>query len=99
MSEQSTDTIFPASLTFAELEALIRRVVRKELVRIVQQQPGSILDDWSQEGPDDPEGDEALLNEVLEQIEREQTTPAIRIAWETAQAELACAEAAGKLPD
>jgi hypothetical protein len=99
MPEQHTPSPPAANLTIAELEALIRRVVREELVRLVRQQPRSIADDWSHEGPDDPHGDEALLNEVLEQIEREQTTPAIRIVWETAQAELARAEAAGELPD
>lgn len=83
MAEQQTTV----TLTVAELEALIRRVVREELTRLARQQP-SILDDWSHEGPDDPEGDEALLNEVLGQIEREKTTPAVRIPWDEAQAEL-----------
>jgi hypothetical protein len=89
-----------ATISVAELEALIRRVVREELARLVQQQaPDSILDDWSHEGPEDPEGDQELLEEVLEQLEREKTRPAVRISWEKAQAELARAEAAGELSD
>lgn len=100
MSEQQPVTIpTAAGLTVAELEALIRRVVREELTRLVQQQPGPTGDEWSHEGPDDPQGDEALLNDVLEQTEREKTTPAIRISWEAAKAELERAEAAGELPD
>lgn len=99
MPEQQTmSPASAASLTVPELEALIRRVVREELARLLRQQP-SILDDWSQEGPDDPAGDQALLSEVLAQIEREKATPAARIPWEEAKAELDRAEAAGELPD
>lgn len=87
MSDQQTTV----TLTVSELEALIRRVVREELLRLIQQQP-SILEDWSHEGADDPEGDEELLTEVLTEIEREKTTPAVRISWEAAQAELDRAE-------
>lgn len=87
------------TLSRDELESLLRRIVREELARLLKARRPSILDDWSHEGPDDPEGDAALLAEVLEMIEREKTTPAPRISWEEAKAELARAEAAGELPD
>lgn len=87
------------TLTRDELEALLRRIVREELTRLLKERRPSILDDWSHEGPDDPEGDAELLAEVLEMIEREKTTPAPRISWEEAKAELARAEAMGELPD
>jgi hypothetical protein len=56
------------TVTLADLENLIRRVVREELIR--QSRSVSILDDWSHEGPDDPAGDEQLLREALEISER-----------------------------
>lgn len=87
------------TLSRDELEALLRRVVREELTRLLKAQPLSPLDDWSHEGPDDPGGDAALLAEALAQIERERTGPTPHIDWETARAELARAEAAGELPD
>jgi hypothetical protein len=48
-----------------ELEKLVRRVGRDEIGRLLQQPVGSILDDWKQEGPNDPEGDALLLREAL----------------------------------
>jgi hypothetical protein len=88
MPEENTSM----NLTVTELEALIWRVLREELTRLVRQQP-SILDDWSQEGPADPAGDADLLHEVLAQMEREKATPAARIPWDEAKAELDRAEA------
>ncbi|NJK80430.1 MAG: hypothetical protein HC893_02515 [Chloroflexaceae bacterium] len=74
MSEPTTQSPPLASLTVADLEKLIRRVVREEVARLQARQP-SLLNDWSQEGPDDPAGDAALLAEILAEIEREQTEP------------------------
>lgn len=51
------------SMTRSELETLIRRVVREELLRALR--PTNPLDDWSHEGPDDPEGDEIIAREAL----------------------------------
>ena len=98
MPEQYIPSSLAANLAIAELEALIRRVVREALVRLVQQQPRSIADNWSHECPDDPHSDAALFNDVLEQIEHEQATPAIRIAWEATKAELERDAVAGELP-
>ncbi len=82
-----------------ELETLLRRIVREELTRLLEAKQPSLLDSWSHEGPDDPDGDAALLADVLAQIEREADTPTSRINWAEARAELARAEAAGELPD
>jgi hypothetical protein len=61
-----------------DLENLIRRVVRKELIR-ARRQP-SILDDWSQEEPDDSAGDEQVLREALPVLEQYH---AGRAGWKT----------------
>ena len=53
---QTTVTLSPA-----QLEQLIRRVVREEVSRLLQPSKPSVLDDWSHEGPEDPEGDAELL--------------------------------------
>lgn len=89
-----------ATISVAELEALIRRVVREELARLVQQQaPDSILDDWSHEGPEDPEGDQELLEEALAALAYAKAHPETLRRWEDVQAELDRAETAGELPD
>jgi|AFSR01.1.fsa_nt_gi hypothetical protein len=90
---------FPITVSRDELEALLRRIVREELTRLIEAQRPSLLDDWRHEGPDDLDSDAALLADVLAQIEREAATPTPRIDWAAAKAELARAEAAGELPD
>ncbi|MBP1467830.1 hypothetical protein EYB53_019095 [Candidatus Chloroploca sp. M-50] len=90
---------FTITVSRNELEALLRRIVREELNRLIEAQRPSLLDSWSHEGPDEPDGDAALLAEVLAQIEREAATPIPRIDWAAAKAELTRAEAAGELPD
>jgi hypothetical protein len=84
------------SMTRSELETLIRRVVREELRRALR---SNILEDWSHEGPDDPEGDEIIAREALAQIEEIEKDPTRLRSWEEFEAELAKAEAAGELPD
>jgi hypothetical protein len=96
MSTTQADTV--VSLTIGQLEALIRRVVREELAHY-QPRPPSVADDWSHEGPDDPEGDEVLAREAMAQIEEYERNPYPRLKWEDVKAELARAEAAGELPD
>jgi hypothetical protein len=85
------------SMTRSELESLIRRVVREELGRVLR--PVNPLDDWSHEGPDDPEGDEILAREALARLEEIAKDPTRLRSWEEFEAELAKAEAAGELPD
>jgi hypothetical protein len=85
------------TVTRDDLEALLRRIVREELTRLLEARRPSVLDDWGHESPDDPDGDAVLLADVLASIEREQAAPAPRIDREAAKAELARAEAAGEL--
>ncbi len=62
MSAVPTETIITVNL--ADLENLIRRVVREELARYARIAP-DILDDWRHEGPDDSAADEALVRKAL----------------------------------
>ncbi len=86
-------------MTPTELENLIRRVVREELAHAPHAAATSILDDWSQEGPDDPEGDEQLLQEALAVLEEYGDKPEAWMKWEEFEKELDRAEAAGELPN
>lgn len=96
MSTTTAETV--VSLTVGQLEALIRRVVREELARM-QPPAVPVIDDWSHEGPDDPEGDEILAREALAQIEEYRRNPYPRKSWEEMKLALAQAEADGELPD
>lgn len=71
----------------------------EEVRRLLQPSKPSILDDWSQEGPEDPEGDAELLQEAIEVIRRREQDPEASLGWEELKAELRTAEAAGELPD
>ena len=82
-----------------ELESLVRRVVHQELRKLLEPSRPKILDDWSQEGPEDPEGDEQLLREALATRSKYRDHPEDWIEWGDAEAELDRAEAAGELPD
>jgi hypothetical protein len=84
-----------ATITLAELENMIRRVIREELTRHTL----SPLDDWSQEGPDDPAGDQELLHDALVVLEEYGDKPEAWLKWEDFEAELDRAEAAGELRD
>ena len=87
------------SMSPAELEALIRRVVREEIGRLVPLKYPSVLDNGSQEGSEDLEGDQELLQEALAVLEEYGDKPEAWTDWETFKAELKQAEAAGELPD
>ena len=87
------------AINLTELETLIRRVVREEVTRAIQESGRSILDDWGQEGPDDEEGDEELLAEALVMSERIKANQTPLEDWEDFKRELKVAEAAGELPD
>ena len=82
-----------------ELETLIRRVVREELSRLLRAPVRSILDDWQQEGPDDPAGDELLLKDALAVLQKYGDQSDVWVSWEEVAAELDQAEAMGELPD
>lgn len=83
---------FTTTLSLHEMESLIRRVVKEavheEFARVMQQLPSSLVDDWTHEGPDDPEGDRLLLAEALAESERYRAHPQEHMDWEAFKAEL-----------
>lgn len=81
-----------------DLEDLVRRMVKEELGRLLRPSRPSVADDWSHEGPEDPEGDTRLLREALATLEQHRDRPAAWVDWEDARTELDRAEAAGELP-
>jgi hypothetical protein len=85
-----------ASVSLADLESLIRRVVREELTRQRQQ---DILEDRAHEGPPDPEGDESLLREALMVSQEYRADKEGWLRWEEFEAEIDRAEAAGERPE
>lgn len=94
---------FNTSLTVADMETLIRRVVKEavheEFARLLASLPGSVVNNWVHEGEDDPAGDALLLAEALAERERYRTDPEAWIDWQTFKAELKAAETAGELPN
>jgi hypothetical protein len=86
------------SINSYELEAFVRRVVREEIARLLNSPVSSILTDQSQQGPDDPAGDELLLREALATLQQYGDKPEAWMDWEDFEAELDRAEAAGELP-
>ena len=82
----------------ADLENLIRRVVREELIRLLRTPVREILEDWEQEGPDDSAEDELLLGEALATLHAYADKPEAWLSWEEFEAELDRAESAGELP-
>ncbi len=98
-----TSPQFRTTLSLAEMEMLIRRVVKEavheEFARVLRQAPPSVGDNWTHEGPNDPAGDQLLLAESLAEHERYRAEPEAWLDWETFKAELKAAEAAGELSD
>ena len=92
----ANQTTIPADL--AALETLVRRLVRAELRRLLEKPARSILEDWKQEGSDDPAGDVLLLNDALAVLQQYKDNPEAWMSWEDFEAELDKAEAAGELP-
>jgi len=84
----STTTAKAAITTLTDLEALMRRVVREELTRLLPSPEPSILEDWSHEGPEDPAGDEELLAEALVMSQQYKKSKAGWKSWEEFKAEL-----------
>lgn len=102
MATREASPQFGTSLSLDEMEALIRRVVKEavhdEFAAILRRKPGTSAGDWSHEGPDDPEGDEALLADALALRDQNQTRPDDWLDWDAFIAERRAAEAAGELP-
>ncbi len=87
------------SMSSQELENLIRRVIREELIRLLHTPVRSILEDPRHEGQgDDPAGDRTLLRDALEILQKYDDKPDAWIKWEDFETELERAEAAGELP-
>lgn len=101
----ATTTSPTVRIGLLDLENLMRRVVREvvreELSRLSQTPTRAvtpaILDDWSQEGPDDPAGDAALLAEAMTVLEQYGDRPETWISWDDLEAELDKAEARSEL--
>ena len=96
MSNSQTQTTF--ALSPADLESLLRRVVREELGRLLRTSVRSILEDLKHDGPDDPAEDDLLLVEALEILRQYENDPDAWKSWKDFEAELDEAEASGELP-
>ena len=94
----TTKTKATITVTLTDLENLIRRIVREELARARRAAATSILSDWSQEGPEDAEGDNELLTQALATLKEYEENPAGWKSMDEFEAELARSEAAGELP-
>jgi tRNA A37 threonylcarbamoyladenosine dehydratase len=102
MSTPTSEQQQTVTISVADLEAIIQRTVREtvreELRRLFYQNLPAIRHYLLHEGPDDPEGDEQLLQEALETLEYINAHPESVQSWEEFEAELDRAEAAGELP-
>ncbi|NUO83571.1 hypothetical protein HUU05_26145 [candidate division KSB1 bacterium] len=81
-----------------DLESLIRRVVREEVMHLLRKPNRAVVEYWEHEGPDDPAGDQQLLNDALALLQKYETN---REGWKTLEefeAELAEAEVKDELP-
>lgn len=91
------------TIGLAELEALIRRVVHEavheEFSHLLRRLRPSILEDWEQEGRDDPTGDEKLLAEALTMSQGYNKSKKGWKDWQDFKSELKSAEDAGELPN
>jgi len=81
----------------AELEGLVRRVVREELSRLLREPLRSVLEGAEREGPENPAEDEVLLKDALAVLEEYGDKPESWMSWEDFESELDRAEAAGEL--
>jgi len=82
------------TITVAELEAIIRRVVREEMQRHSDWIVREMIEFWRNEGPPDLEGDELLARDALELIEKYKDDHSGFITLEQLEAELAAEAAA-----
>lgn len=82
-----------------ELESLVRRVVREELMRLMRPESSEYSEAERHEGPDDPVQDDRLLRDALAELREYGDKPEAWMKWEDFEAELERADAAGELPD
>ncbi|NJP07958.1 MAG: hypothetical protein HC837_21215 [Chloroflexaceae bacterium] len=99
MSTQTSEQQQTVTISIADLEAIIQRTVREtvreELRRLLYQHLPAIRHYLLHEGPDDPEGDEELLQEALEILAT--TPPDAWVSLDDFEAALDRAEAAGEV--
>jgi len=82
-----------------ELERMIRRIVREEVSALLRPAGRTILDEWTQEGPDDAEGDAELLLSALSILRQHEDEISAWMDWEEFEGQLARMEGSGDLPD
>ena len=76
------------SINTAELEGLVRRVVREELSRLLRQPIRSVLEGAEHEGPENSAEDEMLLKDALAVLEEYGEKPESWMSWEDFQSGL-----------
>jgi hypothetical protein len=76
------------SISWLDLENLLRRVVREELSRASGSSARSILNDWNHEGADDPAGDATLMREAVAVLDKYGDKPDTWVRWEDFEAEI-----------
>jgi hypothetical protein len=60
----------------------------QEFTSMMQPLPSSIVDDWTHEGPDDPDADRLALAEAMSELEHYRTHPQDAMDWESFKAQL-----------
>jgi hypothetical protein len=81
-----------------DLETMVRRVVRNELVRLLRSPLPTVLSEWAKAEEHDAVEDNLLLGEALSVLQEYADKPESWLKWEEFEAELDRAEAAGELP-
>jgi len=76
------------TLSPADLEALIRRIVHDEIAQLLKTPVRSIVEDWKHEGPADPQGDQTLLGEALAVLAQYGDKPETWTSWKEFEREL-----------
>lgn len=93
----STDTLeLTVQIPNESLEQLVRRIVREELLRLVEREL-PISENWQHEGEVDMAGDEMLLAEALAVLEEFADQPDAWTDWADFEAKLDRAEVEGEL--
>jgi hypothetical protein len=84
-------------LSPSDLEALIRRVVREELKRVLATPVRALVNDQMLDGPDDLQGDEMLLADALAVLQEFGESEEAWMSWDDFEAELDQADAEDEL--
>lgn len=74
------------TISVTEFDMLIRRAVREavpdELKRLLRTDATEMVDDWTQEGVEDEEGDKVLLTEALQVLNEREKDKSAWQSWE-----------------